>query len=989
MHYRVEISPKSSAEDPAGAGVLHQIREFLHLPVDAVRTRHVFSLFLECPPASAKEIAAAFANPIIEEWTVGETLPGADVDWLIVVGFRPGVTDNVARSARSGIADILGRPFSPAEEVYTSTEYFVTGGELERNDVEHIACDLLANELIQTVAVFSREDVAGDGIPVNRPAVEDATPPEVQTVDLAVSDDELLRISREGILALSLEEMKAIQGYFSVGGDERCAEGLGSNPTDVELEVLAQTWSEHCKHKIFNARINYCDEEAGTSEVVDSCFKTFIKKSTDEIGETIDWLVSVFHDNAGVIRFNDEVDLVYKVETHNSPTALDPYGGSMTGIVGVNRDPMGTGKGANLLLNVWGYCFGSPFSELEDVPKGLFHPRRLRDQVHKGVIDGGNQSGIPYALGWEYFDRRYLGKPLVYCGTVGTLPRTIMGEPSAEKSIAPGDLAVMIGGRIGKDGIHGATFSSEELHKDSPVQAVQIGDPITQKVLYDFLMEARDQNLYRFVTDNGAGGLSSSIGEMAENCGGCDIDLGDAPLKYAGLQPWEILVSEAQERMSLAVPPEKMEAFLALAKRRSVEATVLGSFTDSGKFHVRFQGKTVAHLDMSFLHDGLPQMSVVATWRRPRHTEPCLDGVGDVGETLRGMLGRLNVCSGEKKARQYDHEVKGLSAIKPYVGVNNNVLGDATVSLIDPTSSEGIVLSCGIAPRYSDVDTYDMMASVIDMAIRRIIAVGGQLGHTAGLDNFCWPDPILSEKTPDGEYKAAQLVRANKALYDITKAFGAPCISGKDSMKNDSSLGGRKISIPPTVLFSAISRMPDVSKAVTLDAKRAGDLVYVLGTTYRELGGSELYAMLDSVGNDVPKLRVDDALELYGRVSTATGRELCHSLHSPAIGGLGVGLAKVAIGGHLGLDVDLDLIPHDDNLTPLELLFSESNSRFVATVPPHAQTAFEDLMNGVSCALVGKTILEPVVTLRSGATTVVETEVDDLLGAYTAPLGEL
>lgn len=989
MHYRVEISPKSGADDPAGAGVLHQILEFLHLPVDTVRTRHVFSLFLECPVACAEEVAGAFANPIIEEWKVGETPPAADVDWLIVVGFRPGVTDNVARSARSGIADILGRPLTEAEEVYTSTEYLVTGEELSRGDVERIACDLLANELIQTVAVFSREELAVNGIPMNRPAVEDSTPPEVRTVDLGVSDDELMRISREGILALSLEEMKAIQGYFANAGDARCAEGLAANPTDVELEVLAQTWSEHCKHKIFNARIEYRDDEAGTTEVVDSCFKTFIKKSTDEIGQTVDWLVSVFHDNAGVIRFNDEIDLVYKVETHNSPTALDPYGGSMTGIVGVNRDPMGTGKGANLLLNVWGYCFGSPFADVSDVPDGLFHPRRLRDQVHKGVIDGGNQSGIPYAIGWEYFDRRYLGKPLVYCGTVGTLPHTIMGEPAAEKSIAPGDLVVMIGGRIGKDGIHGATFSSEELHKDSPVQAVQIGDPITQKVLYDFLMEARDLNLYRFVTDNGAGGLSSSIGEMAECCGGCDIDLSDAPLKYAGLQPWEILVSEAQERMSLAVPPEKLDAFLVLAKRRSVEATVFGSFTDTGKFHVRFRGKTAAFLDMSFLHDGLPQMSVKATWRRPVHAEPCVEEGADLGEALLGMLSRLNICSGEEKARQYDHEVKGLSAIKPYVGVNNNVLGDATVSLIDPTSREGVILSCGVAPRYSDIDTYDMMASVIDMAVRRIIAVGGWLGHIAGLDNFCWPDPIVSEKTPDGEYKAAQLVRANKALYDVTKAFGTPCISGKDSMKNDSTLGGRKISIPPTVLFSAISRMPDVSKAVTMDAKRAGDLVYVLGTTYRELGGSEFYAMLDAVGNDVPKLRVEDALELYRRIATATDRELCHSLHSPAIGGLGVGLAKVAVGGHLGMEIDLEAIPVDGSLSALEILFSESNSRFIATVPLHLQAEFEALMSGMPCALVGKTVLEPIFTLRSDGATLVEMGVDDLLGAYTAPLSGL
>ncbi len=547
----------------------------------------------------------------------------------------------------------------------------------------------------------------------------------------------------------------------------------------------------------------------------------------------------------------------------------------------------------------------------------------------------------------------------------------------------------MIGGRIGKDGIHGATFSSEELHTESPVQAVQIGDPITQKKLSDFLMEARDRLLYRFITDNGAGGLSSSIGEMSEICGGCEIELADAPLKYAGLQPWEILLSEAQERMSLAVPPECLDEFLELAEQRDVEATVLGTFTDSGTFDVKYNGELVCSIHEEFLHDGLPQMHLRGTWVPPRHPEPKLPSDDALSDLLVSMLKRLNICSGEFKARQYDHEVKGLSVIKPYVGVANNVASDATVSMVQQLGTEGVILSAGIAPRYSDIDTYHMMTSIIDMAVRRVIAVGGRLGHIAGLDNFCWPDPVESPNNPDGPYKTAQLVRANQALFDLTVAYGVPCISGKDSMKNDSTLGGRKISIPPTVLFSAIARMPDISKAVTLDAKRDGDLVYVIGTTRRELGGSEFYAMLDAVGQQVPQVKADAALAIYTKVSQATEQDLLHSLHTPAIGGLGVGFAKVAIGGHLGLDIDLAEVPAADGLAMSELMFSESNSRFIATIGPHNRGLFEALMEGIPCACVGHVTLDPIVILRNRECTVAQLNVDELLNAYTTTLDQI
>jgi phosphoribosylformylglycinamidine synthase len=951
MEYRIEISTLPKWHDSRGGAVIKQVKDYFEITLPDVKTRDVYTISADITPEEAAKIADELANPVLQKGVVGETKLD-DFDWLVAVGFLPGVTDNVGRSAHEAVGDIIGRSLRDDEQVFSSVEYMITAPDMSKKDIEHIAKDLLANELIESIAIFAKDEILETPLPLNLPAMPDAESGIVNTYNLEVSDEELLEISRKGTLALTLDEMKVIQNYFR-NAENREKYGLSSDPTDVELEVLAQTWSEHCKHKIFDAEIDYEDEN-GNKEHIVSCYKSFIKKSTHEIGEEVDWLVSVFHDNAGIVKFNDKFDLAYKVETHNSPSALDPYGGAMTGIVGVNRDPLGTGRGCDLLINVWGYCLGSPFTPGKDVPEGLLHPRRLRDGIHKGVIDGGNQSGIPYGIGWEYFEERYLGKPLVYCGTVGLIPTKIGGTPGHEKSIEPGDLVVMAGGRIGKDGIHGATFSSEELHSDSPVQAVQIGDPITQKKMGDFIREARDADLYRFITDNGAGGLSSSIGEMAENSGGCRMDLAKAPVKYAGLQPWEILVSEAQERMSFAVPPENIEEFKRLAEQRDVEITVLGEFTDDGKFHMQYNDKTVACLDIEFMHSGLPRMQLNAKWMPPVHQEPELPSDDKLEENILNMMARLNVCSDEYKARQYDHEVKGLSVIKPFVGKERDILSDATVTMAEQLSEEGIILSAGILPRYSDIDTYHMMASVIDLAIRKIIAVGGKPEGIAGLDNFCWPDPVKSEKTPDGEYKLAQLVRANQALYDYTKAFQTPCVSGKDSMKNDSMLGGKKISIPPTVLFSAIAKMDDVSKSISLDAKFAGDDVYVIGKTKKELGGSELFAMMGATGNDVPKVDAELAKTTYKAVNQITENELAHSLHTPAVGGLATGFAKVAMGGRLGLDIDLNAVPAESGLTNHELIFSESNSRFIMTAPPENSAKIAEILKDIPFAKVGK-----------------------------------
>ncbi|MBN2551249.1 MAG: phosphoribosylformylglycinamidine synthase subunit PurS, partial [Spirochaetales bacterium] len=872
--FLIQVGLKPGIPDAYGAATEKKIRDYLDIPVRRVQTRSLYLVEAELEEeqvrAAAREL---FCDPVIQRYTLNRNLDGEPFDLSVIVSFRPGVTDNVGRTAELAVGELLGRDLAPEEGVFTSTQYLLSGVSPEQ--AQRIARELLANDLIEEASIQEYRDWLERGPRVRASRVRSAHEPEVEQIDLEVPDERLLEISRQRILALNLEEMRAIRDYFRRPEvrERRRAVGLGVNPTDVELEALAQTWSEHCHHKVFNGLIEYRDETGGRL-TVDSLFKSYIRRVTEELASP--WLLSVFSDNAGVIRFNDRLALVYKVETHNSPSALDPYGGAMTGIVGVNRDPFGTGLGARLIANVWGYCLGNPGMPADAVPAGLLHPRRIRDGVHRGVIEGGNQSGIPYARGWELFEDRYLGKPLVFCGTLGEMPLAIRDIPSTEKRVLPGDAVVMVGGRVGKDGIHGATFSSEELHASSPVQAVQIGDPITQKKMTDMLLEARDWLLYRTLTDNGAGGLSSSVGEMATLSGGCRIDLARVPLKYQGLNPWEILVSEAQERMTLAVPVDRLDEYLELSRRRGVESTVLGSFTEDGVFHVRYGERTVACLDLEFLHHGDPPYHLEAVFRPMSHEEPVVR-IEDFGRCVEEMLRRLNICSGEEKARQYDHEVQGRSIIKPFAGLRFDVPTDAAVLAAEygggdscggesggggaggpgPAEGrghrggngaapgglsrvEGIVLSEGINPFYSDIDTYWMAASVLDLAVRRVVSAGGDPDFISALDNFCWPN-VVKDSMPERSHKLAQLVRACQGLYDFCKAYGVPLISGKDSMSNDCTLTDPPISVPPTLLVSVLGRLPDLGAAVTLDLKAPGDLLYILGGTDEELGASEFY----------------------------------------------------------------------------------------------------------------------------------------------------
>lgn len=895
-------------------------------------------------PQSLQNTLEAFTNPVTQKTFIlnGDKSPAndymaalPDFDWALEIGYLPGVTDNIGHTASE-----LTYLTIDSEKNISSARLLLLKGDMSEEDIKAIAAEI-HNPLIQRASVKTKSAFVNDnGMDIVVPKVQLSNQGiVVDDVDLNVIDEELVKIGKEGIanadgtrrgpLGMSLLYMQAVQEYFVKEG---------RNPTDVELETLAQTWSEHCKHTIFASPID---------EIKAGLYKHYIKGATTEIRNARgddDFCISVFSDNAGGIIFDDEWMIADKVETHNSPSALDPFGGAITGIVGVNRDCLGFGQGAKPVLNRYGFCLADPRKDLEYYRgKDKFNATLSPDTIMKGVVAGveagGNQSGIPTPQGFMYFDDRYVGKPLVFAGTVGLIPREINGKPSHIKAAKPGDRIIMVGGKVGRDGIHGATFSSVALDEGSPATAVQIGDPITQKKFSDAIIkDIRDTGLYNAITDNGAGGLSSSVGEMGESSGGFELALDKVPLKYPGMQPWEIWISESQERMTMAVPPKNVDKIIALFAKRGCEAWDIGEFTNSGCAVLTWDGKKVMDMTMEFLHDGLPETPLVTTFTRGGEKEPEIAEPKDHAQTLIEMMGRLNICSKEFVAAQYDHNVQGSAVLGPLQG-QGRVFTDATVSRPVLNNKRGVVLTQGLAPRYSDIDTHHMAQAALDSAVRAAIAAGGDIDHLALLDNICW----CSSDEPE---RLGQLKRAMHGIYHLAKRYRTPFISGKDSMFNDfkgydADNNPVTISVPPTLLISSIGVMQDVAYAVSLDPKMAGDLVYLLGETKNELGASEYYDHLGHLGNNVPETDDVTNYTFYQKLSAANKQQLCASAIPVGFGGVGVALAKKAIAGNLGMDIQLS-----SNLRLDTALYSESQGRIIVTIAPQNKDAFEKAMDG-------------------------------------------
>jgi phosphoribosylformylglycinamidine synthase len=848
MPHRLEIALKPELVDAEGNGLRQKAKNYFNIEISDVRTVHILTIDADLSPDQLKIIQTdIFTNPVTQ-FSSYDPLD-IDFDWIIWVGYRPGVRDNPGSTAVEAIEDILGINLKPGQGVYTSKRYCLKGKRLTSEDVDAVAGQLLANDIIQqwkTTPIDAWDPTKGIGIIMPK-VILDHTP-TVTAIPIE-SDSTLRSISEERNLALNPADIPFIRAYFSDQNVQTGRKLVGlSDPTDIELEYISQARSDHCNHNTFQGLFRYKDLATGETDVVDNLFKSCIEKPTLALKGKKPWVVSVLWDNAGVGRFDDDHYYVITGETHNSPSNMEAYGGAVTGIVGVYRDPLGTGKGSKLVMGSYGFCVGP--RDYSGTLKPRLHPRRLLDGVIEGVRDGGNKSGIPTTFGQVLFHPGYMGKCLVFVTAVGIMPARIKGKPAEKKKTSPGELVIMCGGRVGKDGIHGVTASSETFSEHTPAGHVQIGDPYTQKKMHDFLLEARDEGLIKFITDNGGGGLSSSVGESARFSNGCDIQLEKVPLKYEGLDQWEIWISESQERMTVSIDPADLDRFLELSKMHAVESTVIGGYTDSGKLHITYNGKTCAYVDMDLLTSGFPQWEFDAHWQSAENRglfEPVLNEPLDYHTLLLNMLCRPNVCSKEWITRQYDHEVQGTSIIKPLVGVGRDVNSDAGVIRPILGSQKGLAFSQALLPLYSAIDAYHMTSCTIDEAVRRLIAVGADFDHIGGVDNFCWPNIQFDPRhNPDGKFKAAQLVRSCRALRDACLAYEIPLLSGKDSMYVDGHLPGaygetHKISALETLQFSAISVVKDITKCVTMDSKMPNDLVYILGLTQNELGGSEYY----------------------------------------------------------------------------------------------------------------------------------------------------
>ncbi|MFA5292639.1 MAG: phosphoribosylformylglycinamidine synthase subunit PurL [Phycisphaerae bacterium] len=954
--WRFEVFSRADSADVGGRNVLGDIWELGIETVLDVQSARVFLIEGDFDDEFAKRIGGELlADTVCEDFYIGKSSAPAGLAraTIIEIHLKSGVTDPVAESVMTAIDDMGKKCLT----VRTARKY-VLFGEINDKQLKKIV-RRLSNDCIEVVVIGAEAE----------PPSPHLAPYQfnLKTISLLNLDEQqLVELSKKMDLFLNAVEMKTIQGYFK---------SIGREPTDIELEALAQTWSEHCVHKTLKSSVDF--EFEGKNIHFDNLIKETVFGATKQLNK--DWCISVFKDNAGVIEFDETDAICFKVETHNHPSALDPYGGAATGIGGVLRDPMGTGLGAKPIANTDIFCFAEPDKSFDEIPRGVLHPKRIAKGVIAGVRDYGNRMGIPTVNGAIFFDDRYLGNPLVFCGNIGIMPRDkCFGGAST------GELVMVVGGRTGRDGIHGATFSSGAMtHEHETVfsHAVQIGNAITEKKMLDTLLQARELELYSAITDCGAGGLSSAVGEMGAELG-TEVDLEKIPLKYAGLSYTETWISEAQERMVIAVKPENLERISKLFADENVEATVIGRFTDDKKLTLKYNGTQVGQIDMDFLHDGLPKYSRKARWNSKNLSEPALETKENYNEELLNVLSTYNIASKEWVIRQYDHEVQGGSVVKPLGGVTNDGPNDAAVVQPKFDSDKGIAIGCGMNPLYGDIDPYWMTLAGIDEAIRNVVCVGARPDRIALLDNFCWAD-CKKEET------LGSLVRAAQACFDGAIAFGTPFISGKDSLNNNFICDdGREISIPATLLISAMGIVDDVKKCVTADLKAAGNLLFMVGITKNELGGSHYYKIKNQLGANVPKTDLRAAKLSAEKISRAIDKGLVASCHDCSEGGLAVALAEMAFSGGFGIMADLKGLPKSSDCAALaSQLFSESCSRYIVEVEPAKFNDFAKLMLGSAFGQIGQVTKNKNLIIKDSlGKNVVDVAIDNLKEAWLKPL---
>ena len=920
---RIDVLPAQSSIDPH---LVHEAK-LLGLDLKDLRKSRYYLVQGDFDEAGLARVARLLADPITERSAL--VTPSATGKRVIEVQRKTGVMDPVEASVIKGAKDLgvtltLVRVGTRVEAVGASDA-----------DCQTLAWKALANQAIEEAAIDPREAIRlkAPGSQIQQKRTEVA----IDRLD----DAGLMKLSQDGCLSLTLDEMKTIQAYFRTEGRA---------PSDIELESLAQTWSEHCVHKTLKGLVEYTDHNG--TRIIDNLLKQTIARATKELNRP--WCLSVFKDNSGVIEFDDANGVCIKVETHNRPSAIEPYGGANTGLGGVIRDVIATGLGAKPIFNTNVFCFGDLDAKAESLPPGTIHPRRLMRGVVNGVRDYGNRMGIPTVNGAIRFDSRYVGNPLVFCGTGGLIPKERI-----EKAALIGDHLIVAGGRTGRDGIHGATFSSAELTDKSEVVssgAVQIGNAIEEKRVMDTLLQCSAKGLFTAATDCGAGGLSSACGEISAEHG-AQIHLDRVLLKYAGLTYPEIWISESQERMVMTVLPENVAEVLAIFASEGVEAFDIGTVSGTKRLELFWHGERMADLDMHFLHDGVPRLKRPAIFTPPVERDAVYTAPTDLAKTLCDVLARPNVASKEWVIRQYDHEVQAGSIIKPLVGVAHDGPSDAAVVAPIPGNDRGVAVACGLNTNFSDVDAYHAAASGIEESLRNLVCVGAPIDKVAILDNFSWA------KCTDPAVFGA-LVRACEACYDFAMYYGTPFVSGKDSLSNEFAFGGQTIKIPHTLLITALTVVPDVKRAVTMDVKAVGDAVVVIGVTRNEMAGSEFLGLIKATGGFVPK--VDRALSkpMLDATSAVVQAGFANAAHDCSDGGLAVTLAEMAFSGGFGMDLDLSKLPVEGITTLDRAMFSESQSRIVLTIPKAKIPLAHALLKHIPHALAGYTIAEPVLKIR-------------------------
>ncbi len=976
-HLAIEVRCRPAYGDPRATALLTQAHQQGVGGPRAIEPRRIYLARL-AHGGALDDLLGLIHQPLLHEIAVADgvlpPLAAAEPAWVVDVLYRPGVLDPEGDGVTTWWA--RWRPAGPALTLHTGTRYLLYG-DLTRAETEALALGQLYNPLVQTATVYhTSTPPAGDADAVPTPPGDvSGAQPEVTTAPLGGLDaDALAALSRARLLALSVAELQAMQAYFAAAGRE---------PTDAELETFALTWSEHCCHKTFRAPIVYTEVDADGRERthhIDDLLRSTIMRATRQLNRS--WVRSTFADNAGLITFDAERLIAIKVETHNHPSAIEPFGGANTGVGGVIRDVLAVSARPIALTDV--LCFGRLERDDAARPAGVLPPRRVAAGVVAGVADYGNKMGVPVVSGAVLFDDGYAANPLVFCGCIGLAPADRPTSPPQ-----PGDLVVVIGGRTGRDGVHGATFSSSDLDAAEAAtlgSVVQIGEPIVEKRVGDALERLRDAGLYRALTDCGAGGLCSAVGELGAPMG-VAVDLRAVPLKYPGLRPWEIWLSESQERMVLAVPPDRWPAAEAILAQEGVEAAVLGHFTGDGWLRVAMRGTPVVDLPMALLHGGRPRATLLARWQAPP-SPPTPAGAGparaELGDLLLRLLAHPTIASKAEVIRRYDHEVQGATRRGPLGDGPADAPADAAILAPAPGSRRGLAVACGVNPWYGRIDPYGAALLAVEEALRNLVAAGGDPRRAALLDNFAWGNPTRPETL-------GALVRAARGCHDAAIGLRVPFISGKDSLYNEyRDPQGGVHAIPGTLLITGVTIVPDLRRTPGIGLHYPGDLLYVVGATQPQVGGSHLALLQPEVDDGaLPPLDLQRSRATLHALAGAVRRGLVRACHDLSEGGLAVALAEMTLGGPYGLRLDLDRLP-SGGPTALSLpvaLFAETPSRFAVAVDPAMAAAFEAVLAGLPCACCGVVDATAGLTITEGGQVLLDLSAQELRRAWQTPLG--